>query len=183
MRISVLARLLQLDQSPKMVFEDELTHMAGKLALTVSWDLSLDYNILQFPPTRNFLKDQLSFLRTWQLRTKTSIQSTGSRSHLNFLNLGVEISDTIFTVFCWACSLQHLPGFKVRELDPNQRASLLPQRVKNPPVLWETWAPSLSGKDPLEEGMATHSNILAWRIPMDIGTWWAIDHGITKSLT
>ena len=57
MRISVLARLLQLDQSPKMVFEDELTHMAGKLALTVSWDLSLDYNILQFSPTRNFLKD------------------------------------------------------------------------------------------------------------------------------
>ena len=57
MRFSSLAPLLQLDWSPKIVFEDELTHMAGKLALTVSWDLSLDYNILQFLPTRIFLKD------------------------------------------------------------------------------------------------------------------------------
>ena len=31
----------------------------------------------------------------------------------------------------------------------------------------EMWVPSLGGKDPLEEGMAAHSNILAWRIPMD----------------
>ena len=31
----------------------------------------------------------------------------------------------------------------------------------------------LSGEDPLEEGMATHSSILAWRIPMDRGAWWA----------
>ena len=157
--------------------------MAGKLALTVSWDLSLDYNILQFLPTRIFLKDQLSFLRAWQLATKMSIQWTGSRSHLNFLNLGLETSDIIFTLFFWACSLQPLPGFKVRELDPTQRASLVPQRVKNPPVLQETWAPALGREDPLEEGMTTHSSILAWRIPMDRGTWWAIAHGIAKSLT
>ena len=57
MRFSSLAPLLQLDWSPKIVFEDELTHMAGKLALTVIWDLSLDYNILQFLPTGIFLKD------------------------------------------------------------------------------------------------------------------------------
>ena len=40
--------------------------------------------------------------------------------------------------------------------------------VKNPPAmqkLQETWVQSLGGKDPLEEGMATHSSILAWRIP------------------
>ena len=37
--------------------------------------------------------------------------------------------------------------------------------VKNPPALWETWVPSLGSEDPLEEGMATHSNILACRIP------------------
>ena len=35
----------------------------------------------------------------------------------------------------------------------------------------------------LEEGMATHSSILAWRIPMDRGAWQATAHGITKSLT
>ena len=39
------------------------------------------------------------------------------------------------------------------------------QTVKNPPAMQETWVQSLSGKDPLEEGMATLSSILAWRIP------------------
>ena len=38
-------------------------------------------------------------------------------------------------------------------------------------------------EDPLEEGMATHSSILAWRIPMDRGSWWAAVHGVTKSQT
>ena len=35
---------------------------------------------------------------------------------------------------------------------------------KNPPAMWETWVRSLDQEDPLEEGMATHSSILAWRI-------------------
>ena len=39
------------------------------------------------------------------------------------------------------------------------------QTVKNPPAMWETWIRSLGWEDPLEEGMATHSSILAWRIP------------------
>ena len=39
------------------------------------------------------------------------------------------------------------------------------QRIKNPPSMLETWVQSLGGEDPLEEGMATHSGILAWRIP------------------
>ena len=43
--------------------------------------------------------------------------------------------------------------------------------VKNPPAMQETWVQSLGWEDPLEEGMATHSNILAWRIPMDRGAW------------
>ena len=38
-------------------------------------------------------------------------------------------------------------------------------------------------EDPLEEGMATHSNIHAWRIPMDRGDWWATVHSVTKSWT
>ena len=37
--------------------------------------------------------------------------------------------------------------------------------VKNPPAVQETWVPSLGQKDPLEKGKATHSSILAWRIP------------------
>ena len=43
--------------------------------------------------------------------------------------------------------------------------------VKNLPVMQETWVRSLAGKILLEEGMATHSSILAWRIPMDRGAW------------
>ena len=44
-------------------------------------------------------------------------------------------------------------------------ASLVAQTVENPPAMWETWVQSLGWKDPLEEGMVTHSSILAWRIP------------------
>ena len=44
-------------------------------------------------------------------------------------------------------------------------ASLVAQMVKNPPAMWETWVQSLSWEAPLEKGMATHSSILAWRIP------------------
>ena len=46
-------------------------------------------------------------------------------------------------------------------------AFLVAQTVKNPPAMWETWARSHGWEDPLEEGIATHSSILAWRIPMD----------------
>ena len=49
----------------------------------------------------------------------------------------------------------------------NSWASLVPQMVKNPPAMCGTWARSLGWEDPLEEGMAIHSSILAWRIPMD----------------
>ena len=41
----------------------------------------------------------------------------------------------------------------------------------------------LSWEDPLEESMVTHSSILAWRIPMDRGAWWATVHGVAKSWT
>ena len=47
----------------------------------------------------------------------------------------------------------------------------------------ETWVRSLGWEDPLEEGMATHSSILAWGIPMDRAAWWATVHGVTKSWT
>ena len=49
--------------------------------------------------------------------------------------------------------------------------------------MWETWVQSLGWEDPLEEGMVTHSSILAWRIPMDKGAWRATVHGVTKNRT
>ena len=45
------------------------------------------------------------------------------------------------------------------------QASLVAKLVKNPPAMRETWVWSLGGEDPLEKGKATHSSILAWRIP------------------
>ena len=47
-------------------------------------------------------------------------------------------------------------------------ASLVAQLVKNPPATWETWVRSLGWEDPLEKGKATHSSILAWRIPWTV---------------
>ena len=44
-------------------------------------------------------------------------------------------------------------------------ASLVAQLVKNPSAMWETWDQSLGWEGPLEKGTATHSSILAWRIP------------------
>jgi len=47
-------------------------------------------------------------------------------------------------------------------------ASLVAQLVKNLPAKWETWVPSLGREDTLEKGKATHSSILAWRIPWTV---------------
>ena len=57
-------------------------------------------------------------------------------------------------------------------------ASLVGQLVKNLPAVWETWVLSLGWEDPLEKGKATHSSILAWRIPwgrkeLDTTEWFA----------
>ena len=57
--------------------------------------------------------------------------------------------------------------------------SLLPLYV---PVQ-ETWVGSLGWENPLEKGIAPHSSILAWRIPMDRGAWWATVHRVAKSWT
>ena len=54
------------------------------------------------------------------------------------------------------------------------KASLIAQLVKNPPAMQETPVQSLSWEDPLEKGKATHSSILAWRIP------WTKSMGLQK---
>ena len=48
------------------------------------------------------------------------------------------------------------------------RASLVVQLVKNPPAVLKTWLRSLGWEDPLEKGKATHSSILAWKIPWTV---------------
>ena len=58
--------------------------------------------------------------------------------------------------------------------------------VENLPAMQEpqeTGVRFLDWEDPLDEGMATHSSVLVWRIPMDRGTWWATVHRVTTSRT
>ena len=62
-------------------------------------------------------------------------------------------------------------------------AFVVAQTVKNLPAMWETWVQSPGWEDHMQEGMATHSSILAWRVPSNRGTWWATAHGVAKSQT
>ena len=63
------------------------------------------------------------------------------------------------------------------------QASLVAELVKNLPAVQESWIQSLGWEDPLEDGATNHSSILAWRIPMSRGAWWATVHGVAKSWT
>ena len=63
------------------------------------------------------------------------------------------------------------------------KTSLVTQMVKHPSTMRETWIRSLGWEDPLEESMATHSSILAWRILRDRGAWRAMVHGVVKNWT
>ena len=74
-------------------------------------------------------------------------------------------------------------GVLTRNLAEAPSDSLLAQMVRNPPAVQDTWVQSLGWEDPLEEGMATLSSILALRIPMDRGAWRATVHGVAKSRT
>ena len=60
-------------------------------------------------------------------------------------------------------------------------ASLVAHMGKDPPAMRETWVRSLGWEEPLEEGMATHSSILAWKIPVDRRAWRSTVHGVIKN--
>ena len=68
-------------------------------------------------------------------------------------------------------------------LKTNNWAALVAQTVKNQPAMRETWVQFLSWEDALEEGMATHSSMLAWKIPTNRGAWRAAVHGVSESDT
>ena len=57
------------------------------------------------------------------------------------------------------------------------------QLVKNPPAKWETWVQSLGWEDPLGKGMATHSSILAWRIPWTVYPWGHKESDTTEQIS
>ena len=62
---------------------------------------------------------------------------------------------------------------EIKQTSVSYATSLVAQTVKNIPLpaVQKTWVQSLGWEDPLEKGMAPHSSILAWRIPMDRGPW------------
>ena len=68
-------------------------------------------------------------------------------------------------------------------IDLFKTMNLVAQRIKSPCARWENQVQSLGWEEPLEKGMAAHSSILAQRIPIDRGAWWATVHGVTKSQT
>ena len=73
------------------------------------------------------------------------------------------------------------PGEGIGYLLQYSLSSLVSQTVKNLPAMWETWVRSQGWEDPLEESMATHSSILAWRIPMDREACQYTVSGVVKS--
>ena len=75
------------------------------------------------------------------------------------------------------------PGEEIGYPLQHSWASLVAQMIKNLPAMWETWVRSLGWEDPLEEGMETHSSILAWRIPVDRGAWQDTVLEVAKSWT
>ena len=82
-----------------------------------------------------------------------------SEKESNILNPGRSIRETT-SVSCTAVINYHKSG--------GLRACPVAQLVKNLPAVQETWVRSLGWEDPLEKGKATHSNILAWRIPWTV---------------
>ena len=72
----------------------------------------------------------------------------------------------------WSMSLKVMQVINIGTIKIQQLylewAFLVAQVVKNPPAIWETWVQPLGWEDPLEKRMATHSSILAWRIPWTV---------------
>ena len=80
------------------------------------------------------------------------------------------IFDTIFNAIFYLQNIDYI----------THRTSLLAQSVKNLPAVEETRAQSLGQEDLLGKEMATHSNILAWKILWTEGAWWAPVLGVTR---
>ena len=71
--------------------------------------------------------------------------------------------DYLLRLFLVTSENSDIISFRINYKD--QWASLVAQLVMNPPAMWEIWLRSLDWEDPLEKGKATHSSILAWKIP------------------
>ena len=91
------------------------------------------------------------------------IPGQGTRSHM--LKLRVPMLQLKIPHAAMKTRYRQINNTYMSKVSDTSRASLVPQMVKEPPATWETWVPSLGWEDPLEEGTATLSSILAWEIP------------------
>ena len=165
------------------------------------WSLSRDSQTAPFlAKILNRLKNKtkFSFVRMSQIGTSLVVQwlrlcapnawgpdlipGQGTRSHLPQLRVHSHAATKDLTR-CSEDLVQQISNTYMNNVSDTSRASLVPQMVKEPPAKRETWVLSLGWEDLLEEDMATHSSIPAWRSPMDRGSWRATVHGIAKSWT
>ena len=91
--------------------------------------------------------------------------------HLNLRNHHLESRLTSWSRRDSSCLRRERSRVQVPDEPLYFWVSLVAQTVKNPPTMQETWVWSLVWEDPLEKSTATHSSILAWRIPMDKEAW------------
>ena len=108
-----------------------------------------------------FLKNCFGLYRAIALKLLTRAHSGLGNGADLWIKQPIVLSLT-YHLFSLSCFLSCL---KIWMHLNNQSISEVAQTVKNPPAMWETWVRSLGSEDPLEKGMATHSSILAWRIP------------------
>ena len=101
----------------------------------------------------------------------------GVRKCFNFILLHVAVSN------CLALNCRIFTESSLVFTKNDFEASLVAQLVKNLPAMQETSVRVPGQEDPLEEGMAIHSNILAQGNPMDRGAWRATVYGVAKSWT
>ena len=95
----------------------------------------------------------------------------------------MKIKNTFVKIICQKILHEVLLTRKFTTSSKFEWASLVAQLIKNLPATQETLVQFLGWEDPLEEGMATHYSILAWRILMDRRVWRATAQAVTKSLT
>ena len=87
-----------------------------------------------------------------------------------------QVRNGTFYLYLFALALSPISSLGSSAVDILTRACLVAQAVKNLPAMQETWVRSLGWQDSLEKGMATHSSILAWRIP------WTKEPGRLRSM-
>ena len=95
------------------------------------------------------------------------VQYSGSQNFKGYAPFAVNIKYWLYSLCCIVCPYSFILDFPTDWTVKNLPARQEPQ---------DTWVGSLDQKDPLEEGVATHSSILAWRIP------WAEEHGRLQSI-